>query len=185
MILNMKQYGFPYRREYSTLVGEIYRPVATAYLQTKDKRWIGFTLYADSGADITLLPRSACEGLGYDLEDGKQGYVGGITRGRIKVYIHEINMKLGQEIFEARVAFAQTESVPPLLGRTDVFDRFKVCYDNEHKETVFIMRWLLLGLCASDEKFQIKQIYKTPPQKIEGSINLTIETHNKINIHAS
>jgi len=35
----------------------------------------GFTLYADSGADITLLPRSACKGLGYSLKTGKLGCV--------------------------------------------------------------------------------------------------------------
>lgn len=136
----MRRYSFPYRREYSALVGEIYRPVVTVHLQAKDEGWIGFTLYADSGADITLLPRSACEGLGYDLESGKLGLVGGITRGRIKVYIHGINMKLGAEIFKSRVAFAQTESVPPLLGRTDVFDHFRVCYDNRQRETVFTVR---------------------------------------------
>lgn len=136
----MKRYIFPYRREYSTLIGEIYRPIVIVYLQAKNKRWVGFTLYADSGADITLLPESACEGLGYNLKAGEPGYVGGITRGRIQVYVHEITMKLGEEVFRAKIAFAQTESVPPLLGRTDVFDRFKVCYDNKRKETVFIVR---------------------------------------------
>jgi len=133
----MRQYAFPYRREYSGLVGEIYRPVATVYLQSSDGRWVGFTVYADSGADITLLPRSACEGLGYDLRTGKEGHVGEITRGRIRVYVHEINMKLGEETFRAKVAFADTENVPPLLGRADVFDHFRACYDNRRKETVF------------------------------------------------
>ena len=140
MVHGLKQYSFPYRREYSALVGEIFRPVVTVNLHSKDGGWMGFTLYADSGADITLLPRSACEGLGYDLERGKLGDVGGITRGKIKVYVHEMNMRLGEEIFKSRVAFAQSESIPPLLGRTDVFNHFKVCYDGERKETVFIVR---------------------------------------------
>jgi len=61
--------------------------------------------------------------------------VGGITRGKIKVYIHELNVKLGEENFRARIAFSQKEDIPPLLGRTDIFDRFKVCYDNKQKET--------------------------------------------------
>jgi len=134
----LKRYVFPYRREHSTLVGEIHRPVATVYLRSKDGRWVGFTLYADAGADITLLPKSACEGLGYVLEAGKEGHVGGITQGRIKVYVHEIGMKLGEKTFKAKIAFADTDMVPPLLGRTDVFDHFKVCYDNRRKETVFI-----------------------------------------------
>ena len=135
----MKHYVFPYRREYSTLTGEIHRPVVTIFIQTKNKNWRGFTLYADSGADITLLPKLACKGLGYSLKTGKPGCVGGITRGKIKVYVHELNIKLGEEIFKARIAFAQTESVPPLLGRTDIFDHFKVCYDNKQRETAFIL----------------------------------------------
>jgi hypothetical protein len=139
VILNVKRYVFPYRREYSTLVGEIYRPTVIVFLQAKNKRWVGFTLYADSGADVTLLPKSACEGLGYDLEAGELGHVGGITRGRIKVYVHEISMRLGEEILRVKIAFAQTENVPPLLGRTDVFDHFKVCYDNKQKETIFVV----------------------------------------------
>jgi hypothetical protein len=136
---SLKEYTFPYRREYSSLVGEIHRPVAVIYLQAKNKKWIGFTLYADAGADITLLPQSACNGLSYNLKTGKPGYVGGITRGRIKVYVHELNTKLGEEAFKARIAFAQTENIPPLLGRTDIFDHFKVCYNNKQKETIFIL----------------------------------------------
>ena len=135
----MRQYAFPYRREYSSLIGEIHRPVATIYIQAKNKKWRGFTLYADSVADITLLPKSACIGLGYDLETGRLGHVGGITKGKIKIYVHELNTKLGEEIFKAKIAFAQTENVPPLLGRTDIFDHFKVCYDNKQKETTFVL----------------------------------------------
>jgi len=113
--------------------------VVIIYFQTRDGRWRGFSAYADSGADITLFPRSACvEGLGYDLKAGKAGYVGGITPGRIRVYVHVLNARLGEEEFKARVAFAKRENVPPLLGRTDVFDHFKVCYDNKRLETTFI-----------------------------------------------
>jgi len=134
----MAQYSFPYRKEYSALIGEIYRPVAILFLQAKDGKWRGFTTYADSGADITLLPKSACvRGLGYDLKAGKAGYVGGITPRRIRVYVHKLNAQLGKEKFEARIAFAQRENVPPLLGRTDIFNHFKVCYDHKHLETTF------------------------------------------------
>jgi len=108
-------------------------------LQAKNKKWRSFTLYADAGADTTLLPKSACRGLGYNLKAGKSGYVGGITRGKIKVYVHELNTKLGEETFKAKIAFAQKEDIPPLLGRTNIFDHFKVCYNNKQKETAFIL----------------------------------------------
>ena len=135
----MTQYTFPYRREHSSLIGEIHRPVATISLQAKNKKWISFTLYADAGADITLLPRSACKGLGYHLKKGKPGHVGGITKGKIKVYIHQLNTKLGEQTFKAKIAFANTDNIPPLLGRTDVFDHFQVCYNNKQKQTTFIL----------------------------------------------
>jgi len=141
----MKQYIFPYRREYSTLIGEIHRPVATIYIEAENKTWRGFTLYADSGADITLLPRSACKGLGYNLTAGKPGQVGGITKGKIKVYVHELNAKIGDEAFKARIAFAQTENIPPLLGRADIFDHFKVCFNNKQKQTTFTQHARLTG----------------------------------------
>lgn len=90
----------------------------------------GFPVYVDSGADITLLPMSACtEGLSYNLEDGTPGLVGGISPGRIRVYVHALEARIGEEKFRARIAFAENDNLPPLLGRTDVFDRFKVCYD--------------------------------------------------------
>lgn len=135
----MVEYSFPYRKEHSSLIGEVYRPVAVVYLQAKDGRWRGFTVYVDAGADITLLPKSACvEGLGYDLEAGKVSYVGGVTPCRIKVYVHNLTMRIGEEKFKARIAFAEGDDVPPLLGRTDVFDHFKVCYDPKGLRTAFI-----------------------------------------------
>jgi hypothetical protein len=135
----MVRYSFPYRKEYSSVIGEIYRPVAVIYLQAKDGKWRGFTVYVDSGADITLLPRSACtEGLGYNLEEGKLGYVGGVTPGRIKIYVHTVAARIGEEKLKARIAFAENDNVPPLLGRTDIFDHFKVCCDFKKRETLFM-----------------------------------------------
>lgn len=135
----MVRYSFPYRKEYSSVIGEIYRPVAVIYLQAKDGKWRGFTVYVDSGADITLLPRSACtEGLGYNLEGGKLGYVGGVTPGRIKIYVRTVATRIGEEKLKARIAFAENDNVPPLLGRADIFDHFKVCYDFQKHETLFI-----------------------------------------------
>jgi len=73
------------------------------------------------------------------MKTGKPGQVGGITGGKIKVYVHKLNTKLGKETFKAKIAFAQKEDIPPLLGRTDIFDHFKVCYNNKQKETTFIL----------------------------------------------
>lgn len=37
-------------------------------------------------------------------------------------------MKIGGKLFDARIAWALIEEVPLLLGRTDVFNLFSICF---------------------------------------------------------
>ena len=57
----MKKFSFPYKKEPSTLFGYIYRPVVEIYLKIKEQEWFKISAYADSGADITIFPKSVCE----------------------------------------------------------------------------------------------------------------------------
>ena len=67
----MKRFCFPWCREYSRLVGVIYRPVMEVHLQSREGAWISVESYVDSGADITLFPRYIGGGLlGLEVEDG-------------------------------------------------------------------------------------------------------------------
>lgn len=45
-------------------------------------------------------------------------------------------MKIGDEILDTRIAWALIEEVPLLLGRTDVFNLFDICF-NKNKKTIF------------------------------------------------
>ena len=45
-------------------------------------------------------------------------------------------MKIGDKIIETRIAWALVEEVPLLLGRTDVFNLFDICFKKNEK-TVF------------------------------------------------
>lgn len=65
-----------------------------------------------------MLPKSACiKGLGYNLNAGKTGYVGGITPGRIKVYVHNLTVRIGEDRFQARVAFLKV-MMSPTFGKS-------------------------------------------------------------------
>ena len=132
------KYSFRYRREKSKIGKEIYRPVASVYLKGKDDNWYLFYPYVDSGADISLFTRTDCELLGYELEDGAEHYVGGIA-GLVRIFIHDIQMRIGNEIFNAKVGFADREGVPRLLGRIGVFSRFQVCFDEKNLNVHFIL----------------------------------------------
>ena len=135
----MASITFPYREEQSKFFGLIYRPVARVKLNSAGE-WIPEWMYVDSGADITLIPRSVGDLLGFEVNKGKIVDITGVGGGTVPVIVKKVMMCVGKEIFDARVAWALIEDVPPLLGRMDVFNKFDVIVREEEKEVVFKKR---------------------------------------------
>jgi len=139
----MKRYCFPWRQEYSRLVGVIYRPVIEILLESQGKEWIPVECYVDSGADVSLFPRYIGEDLlGLMVEEGVSSQPMGIAGQTVNAWIHKVSVKLGEERFESRIAFAETNLVPSLIGRTDFFDRFTVVFDHKELKTCFVINKL-------------------------------------------
>ena len=120
---------FHYKREPARILGQfIDRPVAEIYLKATTGKWIKFNPYIDSGADVILIPLSLGNLLGLEPDKNKIEEIGGI-RGSVPVIYTKINLKIGEKEILATVAWALIEEAPPLLGRTDIFDNFKVTFD--------------------------------------------------------
>ena len=134
----MKRFSFPYKKEPSTIFGYVYRPVVEIYLRTRDGDWFKVSTYADSGADITIFPRSVCELLGLSLQDGQESTVTGVGGEEIKIFIHRIMVRIGDEELKIRAGFAEREDIPYLLGRTDILTCFNILFE-EHR-VVFIRK---------------------------------------------
>jgi len=118
--------SFKYQRERSKLLGIILRPIAEVYFEDAGGREIRTLMYIDSGADISLIPKALGETLGLELEKEDIKEITGVGNARIPVIIKKVKMRIGNVEFEARVAWALEEGVPPLLGRLNVFDRFDI-----------------------------------------------------------
>ena len=117
---------FRYRKEPSG--GKvIYRPVADVKLLSVSGMWIDFHPYIDSGADVTLVPLTLGKLLGFQVSDQQVSQIGGI-RGSIPVIYERKRMKVGECEFEVLLGWALVEDVPPLLGRTDVFEKFEITF---------------------------------------------------------
>ena len=126
---------FSYRKEYSPVLGEIYRPSAEVILKHNDKIVL-FYPYIDSGADITLIPRSLGEMLGLKFDDNIIE-LGGLGDNKVPVLIKKIEIKIGRYIIPIHVAWALIEEIPPLLGRKDLFTFFLISFDEENKVIQF------------------------------------------------
>lgn len=129
-----EEYRFEYR-EVQTRYGTILRPYATIFLKNSEGEWITFFSLVDSGADYIIMPKSACELLGYHLEDGEQRTIKGVCC-EITVYLHRIETRIGDKVLNAQVLFAEKE-VPFLLGREDVFNAFQILFKQRNSDIYF------------------------------------------------
>ena len=127
---------FKYRKEFSRTLGVIYRPVAEVIFINGDKEVRDFP-YVDSGADITLIPRSVGELLGFEVGNEEIQEMGGVGGSKVPTVLKTINVRIGEFEFMIKIAWALVEDVPPLLGRVDVFDKFEVRFRQKQKVTEF------------------------------------------------
>lgn len=116
--------------------GVALRPVADVYLKSKTNSWIEFHPYIDSGADVTMIPLTLGRLIGFQVNREEIEQVGGIS-GSVPIINTKVQIKIGGVELMVRVAWALTENVPPLLGRTDVFDVFDVTFKQSLREIIF------------------------------------------------
>jgi len=81
-----------------------------------------------------LLPKWAGEMLNLKRTDLK--YIGGIA-GRIGYYINYTNAVVAGETLTIPVAWATQDTVPLLLGRQGVFDKFVITFNEKKGEINF------------------------------------------------
>jgi len=125
---------FKYKKGESKIFPEIYRPAADVDLwSTLKGKWVSVSMYIDSGADITLIPRSMSELLGFEFNESEITGLRGVGGGMVAVIIKKVPIRIEKHEFEVNVAWAMIEEVPYLLGQEGVFDRFNVNFKKTDK----------------------------------------------------
>lgn len=123
---------FKFKDYYSNIFGIVRRPVAEVLFQhQKDKSWQPITMLVDTGADYTLLPYFLAYPLGINLiTDCTVIHTQGVG-GTSKVYLlkKKIKIKLGDFNRKIPVGFLSNDDIPPLFGRQECFETFKVVFE--------------------------------------------------------
>ncbi|MGC8601485.1 MAG: hypothetical protein ACP5GO_04835 [Thermoprotei archaeon] len=124
-------FSFPYQQEISGILGKSLRPRIPLQIKTKSGKWVTVSLYLDTGADISILPKSMSDILGVNLKSGNEVIVVGLAGELIRAYLHDIECKIeGSEPFTIKFAISEKESIVPILGREGIFQRFNVRFNN-------------------------------------------------------
>jgi predicted aspartyl protease len=128
---------FKYQRRKSPILGIVLRPIVSIEIYSKSNKVVIDDVLADTGADITLLLRNIGELLVDDITKGKYVEIKGVVpSANLISYIHCFKIKLGEKVFTAPVAIADSDNVPPILGRYKALDLFNVRF-NKGKEVIF------------------------------------------------
>ncbi len=116
---------FPYIVERGKLM-----PIIPIELRYKEE-WFEFEAYVDSGAGYSIFHSDVADILGLEIERGKRGYVTVGDGSQIPVYYHNVNTRISEYEFKATIGFSKRLGIGfNILGQKDIFDRFKVCFDN-------------------------------------------------------
>ncbi len=128
---------FSFKKENSRIFGLIPRPVARIILINGNEQ-VPEMVYVDSGADVTLIPRTVGELLNFKIEpEDKIVEIKGIGERGIPIVIKRVKIKIGEKLIDARIAWSLIEEVPLLLGRVDIFKLFDITFEKD-KKTVFV-----------------------------------------------
>ena len=82
----------------------------------------------DSVADLSLFTRDDAELLGLKAKEGKFKPIIGVGRTLIPAYVHAVEMKIGDSSLKVQTAFADSDEIPRLLGRRDIFPKFTIIF---------------------------------------------------------
>jgi len=94
---------------------------------------------ADTGADISVLPRSLGILMVGDYRAGNKFKISGLlSKITTDMYIHKLSIKLARKTMRTYFAISSTDDTPPTLGRVGGLDRFDIRY---HHGREIIIHW--------------------------------------------
>lgn len=116
--------------------GFVSEPIIPVAIRTSQ----GFKLYdflVDSGADLSVLPKSLAKDIGIDLTKCKKSITLGVEGRGVRIYHTQIGIRLGHWEDTIRCAFANHDQIPPLLGRLDFFSRYNITFHAKRCSILF------------------------------------------------
>lgn len=129
---------FPYQKKLTRHYGSIPNPIVTILI----KGIYGFEpidFLVDTGADISMLPMSWAKRIGVKLGDLPSHKMLTASGREVKVYQTSITVKLNKDSEEIKIpcTFTTSRKIPPLLGRTGIFNRLTIEFSHRQKATLF------------------------------------------------
>ena len=107
-------------------------------IELKGREWVSYDAYVDSGAGYSVFHSDAADDLEIKLEDGKKAYITVGDGSQIIVYLHKVPVRIADQELEAILGFSRHLGIGfNIIGRLDLFDGFRICFDESEKIVEF------------------------------------------------
>jgi hypothetical protein len=101
-------------------------------------RWQKLWVYVDSGASFTVLHTFEARRLGVNLSKCRKFMIVVAGDRRIPVFTKTMRMRIGRVTLKTEVGFCRAlGGTFNILGRKDVFERFRVTFDDKRHVVIF------------------------------------------------
>jgi len=121
---------FPYVQERGRFL-----PIISLQLKGKGtKDWITFDAFIDSGASYSIFKAEIGDILELEVEKGEKTFITVGDGSRIIIYVHRLEIQIGDEEFEAGIGFSKQLGIGfNIIGRKGIFERFIICFNEKEK----------------------------------------------------
>ena len=112
-------------------------PVVELVLSGTRQKKMRAIFHIDSGATISILPASDATWLGISLKQGKKMLVRGVIGEPSMGLYRLLTIEFNTLTFKLPVIFVAHDSIPRILGREGVFEKFAIIFDEAKRRTAF------------------------------------------------
>ena len=111
-------------------------PIIT--LAIRYDRWYPVEAYVDTGATYSVFTTQVAHRMGLDYRTGRRIFVQVGDGGFIPVYLHNLDVQIGNYRLNVPLGFSDKLGVRfNLLGRTGIFSHFVVCFNEREFVVTF------------------------------------------------
>ena len=110
-------------------------PLIPVGLRTRGK-WMEVWAYVDSGSFYSIFDEKVAEVLDINLETGKRVLAVVGDGSFIPIYLHKVGIRIGEDEFGMNIGFSPKLGVGFNLLGMDIFNRYRVVFDNRAKKVI-------------------------------------------------
>lgn len=94
--------------------------------------------FVDSGATFSIFSIDDARRIGIDWDKGRRQMIVVGDGSYIPTYFHNLQLKIGDREITAPIGFSERLGVGfNILGRTGIFDKFQVCFNDHDRKVTF------------------------------------------------